>query len=95
MCFLVDRVTLGQAHAVEVVIQTDLGFAAAGRGAAVILKDKFGALVATGVVLAAAGIEGFSTFIEAAETDIVRVLIEAFAATGCTDDRGKDGHVDE
>jgi hypothetical protein len=80
---------------VEVVIQTDVRFAAAGRGAAVILKDELGALIATGVVLAAAGIEGLFAFIEAAETDIVLVLIEAFAATSCTDDRGKDGHVDE
>jgi hypothetical protein len=80
---------------VEVVIQTDVRFAAAGRSTAVILKDKLGALIATDPVFGAAGVEGFFAFIEAAETDIVLVLIEAFGATSCTDDRGKNGPVDE
>lgn len=60
-----------------------------------ILKDELGALVAAYLVFSAARIEGVFAFVEAAQTDIVLVLVQTLAAASCLDKRCKDGYTDE
>lgn len=60
-----------------------------------ILEDEVGALVAAYLVFSAARIEGVFAFVEASQTDLVLVLIQALAATSCLDKRSKNGYTED
>lgn len=79
----------------EVVIKAHIRIAAAGGGAAIILEDELGGLVAVYLVFSAARIKGVFAFVEAAQTNLVLILIQTLATSSYLDNRCKNGYTKE